>query len=153
MSDLDDFLDQSQELLVEEVRRQYSEQVVDHWLHPRNPRVMGSPDGRARRVGECGDDMQIDLKIRGDRVAEASFTTNGCMTSIVTGSMAVELATGRDVSAARDVSPDDILDGLGGLPEESAHCAELASETLRAAVDDYLGSRREPWRRLYRRGR
>ena len=153
MSDLDDFLDQSQELLVEEVRRQYSEQVVDHWLHPRNPRVMGSPDGRARRVGECGDDMQIDLKIRSDRVAEASFTTNGCMTSIVTGSMAVELATGRDVSAARDVSPDDILDGLGGLPEESAHCAELASETLRAAVDDYLGSRREPWRRLYRRGR
>ena len=149
MSDLDEFLEQSQDLLVEEVRRQYSEQVVDHWLHPRNPRVMRRPDGRARRVGACGDDMQIDLKIRGERVEEASFMTSGCMTSIVTGSMAVELATGADVSAARDVSPDDILEGLGGLPEESEHCAELASETLRAAVDDYLRTRGESWRKLY----
>jgi nitrogen fixation NifU-like protein len=114
---------------------------------------MRNPDGRARREGACGDDMQIDLKIRAERVVEASFMTNGCMTSIVSGSMAVELATGRDVSGARAVSPADILDGLGGLPEESEHCAELAAETLRAAVDDYLRTRGEGWRKLYGPGR
>jgi nitrogen fixation NifU-like protein len=153
MSDLDEFLSESQDLLVKEVRQQYSEQVVDHWLHPRNPHEMRDPDGRARRVGSCGDDMQIDLRIRDGRVVEASFMTNGCLTSIVTGSMAVELATGRTVPEVRAVSPHHILDGLGGLPEESEHCAELASETLRAALDDYLGSRREPWKRMYERGR
>jgi nitrogen fixation NifU-like protein len=153
MSDLDDFLNESQELLVKEVREHYSAQVVDHWLHPRNARVMDRPDGRGLSTGVCGDEMQIDLRIRGERVVEASFMTDGCLTSIVTGSMAVELATGRSVTEARAVSPQDILDGLGGLPEESEHCAELASETLRAAVDDYLRTRGEPWRKLYVPGR
>lgn len=153
MSDLDDFLSESQELLVKEVREHYSAQVVDHWLHPRNPRTMDRPDGRAVGTGVCGDEMQIDLRIRGDRVVEASFMTDGCLTSIVTGSMAVELATGKSVTDARAVSPQDILDGLGGLPEESEHCAELASETLQAAVDDYLRTRGEPWRKLYVPGR
>ena len=45
---------------------------------------------------------------------------------------------------------EDILEALGGLPEESRHCALLASSTLRAAIDDYRLSHREPWRKLYR---
>jgi len=151
MSDLDEFLEQSQDLLLEEVREHYSEKVVDHWLHPRNPRVMRGPDGHALRQGECGDDMEIFLRIRGGRVTEASFMTDGCLTSIVTGSMAVELATGRNVGEARTISARDILDALDGLPEESEHCAELASETLGAAVEDHLLSQREPWKKLYQK--
>ncbi len=150
MSDLDAFLKESQDLLVAEVREHYSEKVVDHWLHPRNPRVMQAPDGCASQEGVCGDDMEIFLRIAGDRIVEASFMTDGCLTSIVSGSMAVELASGRSVSEARAVSAQDILDGLDGLPEESEHCAELASETLRAAVDDYLQSRAEQWKKPYR---
>ena len=150
MSELDEFLDESQDLLVEEVRKKYSQTVSDHWLHPRNPHLMRDPDGRALREGDCGDDMQIHLRIRNRRVVDASFMTNGCITSIVSGSMVVELVRGKTLPAARAITAQDILDGLDGLPEESEHCAELAAETLRAALDDFLRSDAEPWKRLYR---
>jgi NifU-like protein involved in Fe-S cluster formation len=40
---------------------------------------------------------------------------------------------------------------LGGLPEESKHCALLVANTLREAVKDYLAFKNEPWKRAYRR--
>ena len=45
----------------------------------------------------------------------------------------------------------DALNALGGLPEESQHCALLAANTLKAAIRDYLAIQREPWKKAYRR--
>ena len=150
---LDRFVEELQDEILEQARSQYSETVIEHWQHPRNPVVMQRPDGHGRIEGPCGDTMEIFLRVEGERIAEASFVTDGCITSIASGSMAVELATGQTISRAAAISQQAILDALGGLPEESEHCAELASGTLRAAVDDYLGSRGEPWKRMYERGK
>ena len=152
MSGLDEAVAEIQRRIVEQARRQYSETVVDHWMHPRNPRAMDHADGRARVKGPCGDTMEIFLRVRNGKIVEASFLTDGCITSIAAGSMAVELAGGSDLAAARALSEDDILDALGGLPEGSRHCALLASNALRAAVDDHRLSEREPWKKLYRTG-
>ncbi|MEN8148904.1 MAG: iron-sulfur cluster assembly scaffold protein [Planctomycetota bacterium] len=143
MSDFDDAIDEMQEMIVEQAREQYSETVVDHWLHPRNFGPMDHPDGHARVEGECGDSMDIFLRVRDGRIVLASFLTDGCITSIAAGSMAVKLAGGVDLAAARTVSDDAILDALGGLPEESEHCALLASNTLHAAVEDHGRSRQD----------
>ncbi len=151
MSTLEEFLTQAQEMLVKEVREKYTPAVADHWQHPRNPHVMRDPDGHAHGLGVCGDDMDIYLRVRGGRVVEASFTTDGCITSIVSGSMAVQLATGRTLAELRSVSARDVLEGLGGLPEESEHCAELAASTLREAAVDCLLNATEPWKKLYRK--
>jgi NifU-like protein involved in Fe-S cluster formation len=40
---------------------------------------------------------------------------------------------------------------LGGLPEESEHCALLAADTLKEAIKDYLAFEKEPWKRAYHR--
>ncbi len=150
MSKLDNPMVEFQRQSIDQARKLYSETVVTHWLHPRSFCIMDNPDGHARIEGPCGDTMEIFLRVSGSKITDASFTTNGCITSIVSGSMAVELAVGRDISKARSISQDDILDGLEGLPEESRHCALLASNTLRATVDDYIASKREPWKKLYR---
>lgn len=94
--------------------------------------------------------MEIFLRVQNGRIVKASFLTDGCTTSIASASMAVELATGKDVQDARRISKEDILKALDGLPKESEHCALLASNTLRAAVADYLKTAREPWKKLYR---
>jgi hypothetical protein len=39
----------------------------------------------------------------------------------------------------------NVPDALGGLPEESRHCALLATDALREAVKDYLTCKNEPW--------
>ncbi len=136
--DIDEFAEMLQKQILDQARKLYSETVIDHWMHPRNFFPMDNPDGYARVTGPCGDTMELFIRIRDGQVADASFLTDGCITSIATGSIAVEMATGRSVADAQAISPNDILDRLGGLPTESEHCALLASNTLREAVMNYL---------------
>jgi nitrogen fixation NifU-like protein len=64
--------------------------------------------------------------------------------------MAAELALGKSIQEAKAISQEAILSELGGLPAESEHCALLAADTLRAAIDDYLETKGELSRRTYR---
>ena len=81
---------------------------------------------------------------------DAFFWTDGCGPSIASGSMTTELTKGKSVSQAMKITQQDVLDALGGLPEDSVHCALLAANTLKEAVKDYLVSKKEPWKRAYK---
>ncbi len=129
---------------------QYSAQLLDHWVHPRNPGALAGPDGHGRREGICGDIMEIFIRVHNNLISEASYMTDGCTTTIATGSAVVELATGKTVGAAQAISGNEVRDLLGGLPAESHHCAELAADTLQAAIGDYRHLCREPWKKWYR---
>jgi nitrogen fixation NifU-like protein len=94
--------------------------------------------------------MEMYIIVRNDRILNANFMTDGCGTTIAAGSMATELAKGKNVSDAFKITQHDVLNALGGLPEESQHCAQLASDTLRAAIRDYLAFKSQPWKRAYR---
>jgi len=95
--------------------------------------------------------VQIFLRIDNNKIIDARFITDGCATTIAAGGMACELAIGKSFKEAFKITKEVILKQLGGLPEESIHCALLASNTLRAALTDYLESKNEPWRRLYKK--
>ena len=128
----------------------YSEKTIDHFLNPRNMAEIHAPDGYGKVTGPCGDTMEIYLRIKDGRIINTTFRTDGCGTTIASGSMVTELAKGRSIIEARGITQDDILDALGGLPEESRHCALLAAKTLKEAIKDYLAFKREPWKRVYR---
>jgi nitrogen fixation NifU-like protein len=137
---------------MEKIRKIYSEAVIDHWQHPRNFKTLESPDGYARVKGVCGDTMEMFLRVKDEKVIECTFQTDGCGTTIVCGSVATELATGKPfIEALGSVSAAEILKVLGGLPEESVHCAQLAAETLRRALADYLCQKSAPWMKNYRK--
>jgi nitrogen fixation NifU-like protein len=140
--DIDAFVDELQLEIIGEVREQYSQTVLDHWMKPRNFRRLEEATGHARITGPCGDTMELFVRVQDDHVGEVAFLTDGCMTTIVSASMAVELATGRTVAEARAIRQVDILKALGGLPEESEHCAKLAAMTLAAALDDHRDEER-----------
>jgi nitrogen fixation NifU-like protein len=120
-------------------------------MNPRNVGSMDMADGQARVTGPCGDTMEIWLRVRNDIITEVTFMTDGCGTAIATGSMVTELAKGERVSQALKIGQQDILNALGGLPEESEHCALLAANTLKTGVKDYLALKNEPWKRAYKR--
>jgi nitrogen fixation NifU-like protein len=137
--DLDELRIRLQEQVMEQIRERYSQVVIDHWQNPRNFRKMENPSGYAKVKGPCGDTMEMFLKLTGETISECTFQTDGCGTSIVCGSMTTELAHGKSLNQVlKDVSPDEILEKLGGLPEAEVHCAHLAAETLRSALDDCL---------------
>jgi nitrogen fixation NifU-like protein len=138
---LDDWAKELQETILSEAEEHHGPQVLERWRSPKNWGTIGKPDGFSRITGPCGDTMQIGLKVEGNRITEIKYTTDGCATSIASGSMATELAYSKSLDEAQGITPEMILEALGGLPEESEHCALLASNVLRAAMQDYRKSR------------
>jgi nitrogen fixation NifU-like protein len=138
-----------EELIKREMRKIYSEAAIEHGMNPRNLGDMEDADGFGRVIGPCGDTMEIWLKVRDGIIAKASFLTDGCGTSIASGSMVTELAKGENIAKALKISRKDVLNALGGLPEESQHCALLAANTLKTAIKDYLALQKEPWKKAY----
>ena len=143
--------EQFEELIREEMRKVYSETAIDHAMNPRNVGDMADADGFAKVTGPCGDTMEIRLKVDNDTIVGATFMTDGCGTTIASGSIVTEMAKAKNVIEGRKISQQDILGALGGLPEESQHCALLAANTLKAAIGDYLAMKKEQWKRAYRK--
>lgn len=142
--------DDLQKLILADARNIYSETVVQHAMDPRNLGVMHDADGFARETGSCGDTMEIWIKVSSDTIARATFMTDGCGPSIASGSMVTEMAKGKSIGEARKITQADVLNALGGLPDESKHCALLATNTIKAAIRDYFLTKQEPWKRAYR---
>jgi nitrogen fixation NifU-like protein len=140
-----------EELIKQEMRKTYSEAVVEHSMDPRNLGELEDANGFARVTGPCGDTMSMWLKVNGGIIINASFLTDGCGTTIASGSMVTEMVKGKSISEAQKTTQRDVLDALGGLPQESEHCALLAANTLNAAIRDYIATKQEPWKRAYRK--
>ena len=137
----DDPFKELEQSIMEDMKRVYSEKTIDHFLNPRNLGKIPAPDGVGKITGLHGNTMEIYLKVKDGRVMNASFWTDGCGTAIASGSMVTELAKGKSVLEAQKITQQDILDALGGLPEDSLHNALLAANTLKEAIKDYLASR------------
>jgi nitrogen fixation NifU-like protein len=149
--EFDDSFKELEQSIMAEMKKVYSEKTIDHFLYPRNLGEIPAPNGFGRVTGPCGDTMEIYLKVSDGRVMNASFWTDGCGPSIASGSMVTELAKLMNISEAQRISQHDVLAALGGLPEESEHCALLAADTLKEAIKDYLAFKNEPWKRAYHR--
>jgi len=138
-------------LVMEDMRKTYSEKVIDHFLNPRNLGELEDADGFGKVTGPRGDTMQICLRVKDDKITDATFMTDGCGTTIACGSMTTELAKGKTIAEALKITQDDILKSLDGLPEDDIHSSLLAADTLKEALRDYLSLQKEPWKRAYRR--
>ena len=130
--------DELQDLVMADARKIYSETVIDHALNPRNLGVIKNANGFAELTGTCDDTMKIWIRVNNDAIDDTTFMTDGCGTAIASGSMITEISKGRSINQAQKINQRDVLDALGGLPQESEHCALLAADTLKAAIEDYL---------------
>ena len=143
--------DELQQAIIEDAREVYSETAIDHAMNPRNAGTITDADGYGKVKGSCGDTMELWLRVNNVVITNATFMTDGCGTSIAAGSMVTEMARGKNITEAIKITQQDILTELGGLPEESEHCAVLASNTLKKAILDYMELQREPWKKAYRK--
>ena len=135
---LDDFVHEIKEQIYEETKEAYGERAYQRWLNPLFMGSMNNADGYARSVGVCGDTMEIFLKFEGGRVKEALFQTDGCGSSSVCASFAVELSIGKAPGELSPINGELIMEKLEGLPKEDEHLAFLAAGTLQQALNDYM---------------
>ena len=122
----------------------YSEKVMDHFSNPRNVGEIPDADG----IGEvgnptCGDIMRFSIKVDNGVITDVKFKTFGCGAAIATSSMATELAKGKTLEEALQLTNKAVAEALDGLPPVKMHCSNLAADALKAAIRDYKHRRGE----------
>ncbi|NLE76800.1 MAG: DUF59 domain-containing protein, partial [Chloroflexi bacterium] len=109
----------------------------------RNPRNVGRMDDADAKAVEgspaCGDMVAVYLKIdpESQRIEDIKFESYGCASNIATGSIITELAKGKTIEEAEQISWKNATEALGGLPALKTHCSVLAVDGLRAAIQNY----------------
>ncbi|MCE5340515.1 MAG: Fe-S cluster assembly protein NifU [Planctomycetaceae bacterium] len=117
----------------------YNPKVMEYFLNPKNVGEIENPDG----VGEegslaCGDMLKLTFKLDKDgRIADVKFKTFGCASAIASSSVMTEMIKGLTLEEASKVTNKDIVDKLGGLPEQKMHCSVMGMEALQAAIASY----------------
>lgn len=111
--------------------------ILDHFEHPRNYGEVEEPDGTGCAGKPArGITIEISVKVHKEVIREVKFKTAGCATSIASASMVTELVKGMPVEKALLLSPEDVSQALGGIPQEKMHCSELAVKALLNALTD-----------------
>lgn len=116
----------------------YTDTVIEHFMCPRNVGSMNDADGEGT-IGDpgCGDSLTIYIKVRNGIIEDISFLVFGCAAAIATSSMTTELAKGKTIEEAMKITEDDIVEALGGLPENKKHYSNLGVKALRSAIENY----------------
>lgn len=122
----------------------YSAKVLDHFRNPRNKGKLKDADA-VGKVGNpiCGDVMYIYIKVRDNKIADIGWETMGCAAAIATSSMITELAKGKTLDKAMELSRDDVAESLEGLPPIKMHCSNLAADGLHKAIENYKKGKKE----------
>jgi len=121
---------------------QYTEKVMQHFMHPHNVGVIENPDGYGK-VGNpsCGDIMEIFIKVDNNILTDVKFRTFGCASAIASSSISTDMIIGKTVEEALKLTNKQVVDELGGLPAVKMHCSVLAEEAIKMAIEDYLSKR------------
>ena len=117
----------------------YNDKVMEIFQNPKNVGELKGANGIGTVGNEaCGDIMKLYIKVdKNEVITNASFKTFGCAAAIVSSSVATEMIKGKKIEEALKLENQQILDYLGGLPDNKIHCSILAKEALEAAVKDY----------------
>jgi nitrogen fixation NifU-like protein len=116
----------------------YNELVADHSANPRNVGEIDDADGCAV-VGDpaCGDQMKLWIRVEEGKIADVKFKSNGCAGAIAASSMCTTLAMGKTIDEAKQLTDDDVIIALEGLPELGKNCSLSGVAALQAAIKDY----------------
>lgn len=116
----------------------YNDILIDHFLHPRNVGEIENPDAVAV-IGDptCGDFIRVYLKVEDGKISDFKFLTQGCPGAISTSSIATELAIGKTLEEALQLTDNDVIRAAGGIPARKAHCSLLAIRGLHQAIENY----------------
>ena len=83
----------------------YQEIILQHHKHPHHY----GPLGGRTHVGEgrnpqCGDEIQVNLRLENGRIAEVSFEGEGCAVSRASGSILTDAVTGKTPDEAVEIA-------------------------------------------------
>ena len=121
----------------------YSDTLKEHFMNPKNI-LQGENTDEFDGVGmegnlQCGDQMMVVIKVDKEKgvIQDCQWKTYGCASAIASTSILSEMVKGRTLDQAFNISPKEVAQALGGLPDHKIHCSVLGDKALRAAINNY----------------
>ncbi|MBN1898780.1 MAG: iron-sulfur cluster assembly scaffold protein [Spirochaetes bacterium] len=118
----------------------YTKKVLEYFQNPKNVGEMDKPDAMATEGSPaCGDMVKLYLQIDKQSliIKDIKFKSYGCASNIATASIITELAKGKTLEQAKKINWKEASETLGGLPPVKVHCAVLAVDALKTAIENY----------------
>ena len=122
----------------------YREIILDHYRNPRNKGKLPDADISTHDSNPlCGDEIDIHMKIFGDKITDVKFEGRGCAISQASASMLTEMVMNKPLTNVRDIAKTDILENIGltNLGPARVKCALLALKVMKLGMVNYLASR------------
>ena len=122
----------------------YREIILDHYRNPRNKRKLPDADISTHDSNPlCGDEIDIHMKIFGDKITDVKFEGRGCAISQASASMLTEMVINKPLTNVKDIAKTDILENIGltNLGPARVKCALLALKVMKLGMVNYLASR------------
>ena len=117
----------------------YSDTILKRF---QNPKFIGELKD-ANGVGEvgnmkCGDIMKVSIKVEDETIKDIRFSTYGCVAAIASSDVLCELAKGKSLKEAEEITSKDVVTAMGGeVPPVKIHCSVLAQKALNKAIENY----------------
>jgi len=106
------------------------------WGLSRAPTAAAS--GEAGGGSRCPEDLaHVRIRVAGECLVEVKHKTLGCPVAIAASSLTCELALGRTLAKAQEITAELVTDALGEMPEHKVDSV-VAPRALRRAIADYL---------------
>ncbi len=140
----------------------YRRVIMDHYQRPRNRGKLDEHDGLHIELNNptCGDRIELQLKLDGNRVDAIRFDGEGCSISLASASMMTEAVKGLSVEEALSLAqqfyqlvqghmPEDVdlgdLEALHGVSKFPARikCATLAWKAMEQALKEAGAQKQE----------
>ena len=103
-----------------ELQELYQSLILDHNRSPRNFGTIPGADRHAEGYNPlCGDQVALDLKLDGDRIADIKFSGNGCAISKASASLMTTAVKGKTLAEA-----EQLFQGFHGLVTGTAPPAD-----------------------------
>ncbi|MCK5072358.1 MAG: iron-sulfur cluster assembly scaffold protein [Bacteriovoracaceae bacterium] len=104
-------------------------------------------DGMGRHGSiTCGDTMVFYFKVKkddknplNDRIIQTKYKTFGCTSAIASSEALCHMIEEKQMTPAKalQLTNQDIVDFLGGMPSQKIHCSVMGTEVLKIAVADW----------------
>ena len=122
----------------------YREIILDHYRNPRNKGKLPGADISTHDSNPlCGDEIDIHMKVQGDKILDVKFEGRGCAISQASASMLTEMVINKPLTSVKDIAKTDILENIGltNLGPARIKCALLALTVMKLGMVNYLASK------------
>jgi len=102
----------------------YSEEVKKYFENPINMGIIENADSVGIIENEiCSDIIKIYLKMKDEIIIDAKFEAIGCPPVIASCCIVTKMIKNVNIEKAKEITANEIIEKLEGLPNEKIHCA------------------------------